>query len=239
MLALLDAPAEVTAGGTRIPPSPADVPVRLEAVSFAYPSRASVVLDAVDLELAPGETVALVGESGAGKSTIAALLLRLAEPTAGRVTVGGVDLADCDLDAWRSHLAWLPQHPTIVRGTVADNIRLGGREASGRSVRRAAALARVDVVLDTEVGDGGQPLSAGERRRIGLARAFLRDAPFVVLDEPTADLDPDNAELVAEAIERLCADRTVLLVTHRLEVARSADRIVVLEGGRLAEPVAA
>jgi thiol reductant ABC exporter CydD subunit len=230
MLTLLDAPDEVSGGGRRS--APIDAPIRLESVTFAYPSRQELVLDGVDLELLPGETVALVGESGAGKTTIAALLLRLAEPSSGRVTVGGVDLAECDVDAWRARVAWLPQHPTIVRGTVADNVRLG---ASSGSVRQAAALAGVDVALDTEVGDGGQPLSAGERRRIGLARAFLRDAAFVVLDEPTADLDPDNAELITEAIEQLCADRTVLLVTHRLDVARVADRIVVLERGRIAE----
>jgi thiol reductant ABC exporter CydD subunit len=244
ILALVDAPAEVGSGGA---PAPAAGVVRFESVSFAYPSRAAPVLDGLDLELRPGETVALVGESGAGKSTVASLLLRLAEPTAGRVTVDGVDLASCDTEAWRRQLAWVPQHPTIFRGTVADNVRLGRSDASADEVRAAAALAGADAFVrslpggyETLVGDGGRPLSAGERRRIALARAFLRDAPLVILDEPTADLDPESAELVARAVERLRVGRTVLLIAHRPELARRADRIVVLERGAvLAEREAA
>ena len=208
---------------------PATAAVRLEGVSFAYPSRAGLVLDGLDLELAPGETVALVGESGAGKSTVAALLLRLAEPAAGRVTVGGVDLAAAATPrAWRRQLAWVPQHPTIFRGTVADNIRLGEPDATRRATSaQAAALAGADAFVralpagyETLVGDGGRPLSAGERRRIALARAFLRDAPLVVLDEPTADLDAASAELVARrdrAAARAAA--RVLLIAHRPELA--------------------
>jgi ATP-binding cassette, subfamily C, bacterial CydD len=239
MLDLLDAPPALGSGGARIPPSPAGVPVRLERVRFAYPARPAPVLDELDLELAPGETVALVGESGAGKSTVAALLLRLLEPTAGRVTLGGVDLARCRTDAWRQLVAWVPQHPTLLRGTLSDNIRLGDPAASDRRVRQAAVLAGADRFIDalpegleTVVGDGGRPLSAGERRRIGLARAFLRDAPLVILDEPTADLDPASAGLVAEAVERVCAGRTVLLIVHRPELVRLADRLVHLERGR-------
>ena len=208
-------------------------------MSFAYPARPGLVLNGLELELSPGETVALVGASGAGKSTVASLLLRLAEPTAGRITVGGVDLANCDTEAWRRQLAWVPQQPTIFRGTVADNIRLG--RADVKSVRDAAMLAGADRFVealpfgyDTLVGDGGRPLSAGERRRIALARAFARDAPLVILDEPTADLDRTSAEVVAEAIERLRQSRTVLLIAHRPELALRADRVVVLEGGTAA-----
>ena len=239
ILTLLDAPPEVAAAGERPAPSPATAAVRFERVSFAYPARPGLVLDGLDLELHPGATVALVGESGVGKSTVASLLLRLAEPTAGRISVGGVDLAHCDTDAWRRQLAWVPQHPTIFRGTVADNIRLG--RADVRSVRDAAILAGADRFIEalplgyeTLVGDGGRPLSAGERRRIALARAFARDAPLVILDEPTADLDRTSAEVVAEAIERLRQGRTVLLIAHRPELASRADRVVVLEGGRAA-----
>jgi thiol reductant ABC exporter CydD subunit len=239
ILALVDAPPEVSTAGTLAPPSPAAGPVRLEGVSFAYPARAGLVLDGLDLELAPGETVALVGESGAGKSTVASLILRLAEPAAGRVTVGGVDLAHCDTAAWRRQLAWVPQLPTVFRGTVAENIRVGRAEAGDDEVRAAAALAGADDFVralpagyDTVVGDGGRPLSAGERRRIALARAFLRDAPLVVLDEPTADLDPESAELVGRAVERLRRGRTVLVVAHRPELARRADRVVALAGGK-------
>jgi thiol reductant ABC exporter CydD subunit len=239
MLSLVEAPAEIGPGGALVAPSPATIPVRFEHVSFAYPARPGLVLDRLDLELLPGETVALVGASGAGKSTVASLLLRLAEPTSGRVTVGGADLARCDPEAWRRQLAWVPQHPTIFRGTVGDNIRLGHAEV--KSVRDAAMLAGADRFIemlplgyDTLVGDGGRPLSAGERRRIALARAFACDAPLVILDEPTADLDRTSAEVVAEAIERLRQGRTVLLIAHRPELTLRADRVVVLEGGRAA-----
>jgi ABC-type multidrug transport system fused ATPase/permease subunit len=160
---------------------------------------------------------------------------------AGRVTVGGVDLAWCDTEGWRRQLAWVPQHPTIFRGTVTDNIRLGRAEAADEAVRDAAKLAGAHEFVcalpdgyDTLVGDGGRPLSAGERRRIALARAFLRDAPLVVLDEPTADLEPESAQLVGRAVDRMRRGRTVLLIAHRPELARHADRVVVLEGGRAA-----
>jgi thiol reductant ABC exporter CydD subunit len=237
MLALLDAPVAAREGGPRPAPSPAVAPVRLERVAFSYPARPGRVLDGLDLELAPGETVALVGESGAGKSTVASLLLGFLEPTAGRVTVGGVDLADCRVQDWRALVAWVPQHPVLVRASVADNIRLG-RPASDRAVRAAAALAGADAFVGdlpsgyaTLVGDGGRPLSPGERRRIGLARAFLGDPALVVLDEPTADLDPASVEHVSRAVERLGAGRTVLLIAHRPEVVAHADRIVRLEAG--------
>jgi ATP-binding cassette, subfamily C, bacterial CydD len=241
MLTLLNSPPEVAAAAVRRAPSPTHVPVRFEHVSFAYPSRPGLVLDELDLELLPRETVALVGESGAGKSTVASLLLRLAEPSAGHITVGGIDLADCDADGWRRHLAWVPQQPTIFRGTVADNIRLARADASDDEVRAAARLAGADTFVralpagyETTVGDGGRPLSAGERRRIALARAFVRDASLVVLDEPTADLDAESATIVSGAVEWLCGNRTVLLIAHRPELARCADRVVVLEGGRSA-----
>ena len=221
--------------GAAIPPSPRHAPVRFEGVSYAYPTRPRPAVADLDLELEPGEMVALTGPSGAGKSTIAALLLLLAEPTAGRVTVGGVDLAECDPASWRAQVAWVPQRPTLFRGTVADNIRLGKAGAPDAAVREAAAQAGADGFVralpdgyETVVGDGGRPLSAGQVRRIALARAFLRDAPLVILDEPTADLDAASAEIVAAAVERLLAGRTVLLVTHRPELETRADRVVRL-----------
>jgi ATP-binding cassette, subfamily C, bacterial CydD len=238
MLDLLDAPSAFAGGGRLVPPSPREVPVRLESVSFAYPSRPGLVLNDFALELLPGETVALVGSSGAGKTTVASLLLRLAEPVSGRVTVGGIDLAECQTELWRRLIAWVPQRPTIFSGTVAENIRLGSDAAGERGVRDAAVLAGADRFIralpagyETLVGDGGRALSAGERRRIALARAFIRDAPFVILDEPTADLDRTSADVVAEAIERLRARRTVLLIAHRPELVAHADRVVELEGG--------
>jgi thiol reductant ABC exporter CydD subunit len=243
IFALLDGPPAVVSGGGRIAPSPADATVRLEDVTFAYPARPALVLDGFDLVLRPGEVVALVGPSGAGKSTVADILLRLAEPTGGRVTVGGLDLADCDVGAWRDHLAWVPQRPAIVRGTVAENLRLGCPTATDREVRDAASLAGADAFVRslpdgyaTVVGDGGRVLSAGERRRIALARAFLRRAPLVILDEPTADLDPVSSDVVAEAIMRFPPGTSVLLIAHRPELVRHADRVVGLRDGRAVAP---
>lgn len=214
--------------------------VRLEHVSFCYPGRDGWALDSVDLEIAVGETVALVGPSGAGKSTIASLLLRLAEPTEGRVLADGFDAGEVDPRAWRRQLAWLPQRPSLLRGTVAENIALGEPRAGLDRVRAAAALAGADDFVkslpggyETLVGEGGRPLSAGQTRRIALARAFLREAPFVVFDEPTAHLDGESAELVAAAIESRRGCCTMLLITHRPELAARCDRSVGIENGRL------
>jgi len=223
-------------------PDPANVPITFASVSFSYPARDVDVLRSVDLRLEPGETVALVGPSGSGKSTLLSLLLRFAEPSQGRVLVGTDDLGSLDAATWRRRIAFVPQGPTLFRGTVADNIRLGDPTAGSEDVQAAARLAgahefvsRLPLGYETEVGEGRRQLSAGERRRVALARAFLRDAPLVLLDEPTADLDPLSATLVADAIERLRVGRTLLLVAHRPELAARADRIVRLEDGRIRE----
>jgi thiol reductant ABC exporter CydD subunit len=216
--------------------------VRLEDVSYAYPAREGLVLDGVDLELRPGETVALVGPSGSGKSTVASIVLGLAHPLGGRVLVDGRERGDEDLAAWRRQVAWVPQRATIFTGTVAENIRLADASASDERVRKAARQAGADGFVarlpdgyETVIGDGGRPLSAGEGQRIALARAFLRDAQLVVLDEPTANLDPVNAEAVAQAMERLFEGRTALVIAHRPELARRADRVVRLDAGRVVE----
>jgi ATP-binding cassette, subfamily C, bacterial CydD len=241
LLDLIEAPPTVVAGHDA-PPDLRTATVRLERVSFSYPSRPVPVLDRVDLELAPGELVALVGPSGAGKSTVASLLLRLAEPTDGRVVADGRDAACCSPEGWRLQAAWVPQRPALLRATVAENIRLSDPAAAEERVRAAAELAGADGFIRdlpdgyrTVVGDGGRPLSAGQVQRIALARAFLRDAAIVVLDEPTANLDAASAEIVSDAIERLRPGRTVLLICHRPELAARADRIVRLEGGRVTE----
>ena len=237
--------APAARSGTTSPPSPRELPVRLEGVSFSYPARPGLVLESVQLELVPGETLALIGPSGAGKSTIAALLLKLAEPTRGRVTVGNVALSKCESRAWRARVAWVPQRPTLFRGTVADNVRLGDPGADDDRVREAAMLAGADAFIralpdgyDTIVGEGGRPLSAGQLQRIALARAFLRDAPLVILDEPTANLDRESADVVAEAVERLRIGRTVLLCVHHGGLAARADRVVRLEAGRVVQATA-
>jgi thiol reductant ABC exporter CydD subunit len=241
MFALLDAPGSVVPANARLAPSPSRAPVRLEQVSFSYPIRSGLVLDGMDLELSPGETVALVGQSGAGKSTVAELLLGLIEPSSGRVSVGGVDLRACRPESWRRLVAWVPQHPTMFRGSVAENIRLGDPTASDRGVRDAAALAGADEFVcalpngyETLIGDGERRLSPGERRRIGLARAFLRDAPLVILDEPTADLDPGSVAAISGAVRRLQQGRTMLLIAHRPELVDHADRVVCLARGAAA-----
>jgi thiol reductant ABC exporter CydD subunit len=230
--------AEGATAGAR--PGDVGVEIRLEGVSCAYPTRDRAVLDRVDLELGAGETVALVGPSGSGKTTLASLILGLVPPTAGRVLVDGHDLAQLDLAAWRRRIAWVPQRATIFSGTVADNIRLGDRSADDERVREAARLAGADGFVEalpsgyeTRVGDGGRTLSAGEGQRIALARAFLRGASLVVLDEPTANLDPVNAAAIAEAMQGLAGGRTVLVIAHRPELAAHADRVVRLEAGRV------
>jgi len=216
--------------------------VRLESVSYAYPSRTGRVLDSVDLELSAGETVALVGPSGSGKSTLASIILGLAEPTEGRVLRRETEQGDGNLAAWRRDVAWVPQRPTIFTGTVAENIRLGDPDAGDERVRTAARLAGAEGFIDglprgyeTAVGDGGRPLSAGQSQRIALARAFLRDAKLVVLDEPTANLDPANAEAVAEVMQQFSGGRTVLVIAHRPELAARADRVVRLDAGRVVD----
>ena len=242
LLDLTEAPPAPDVARSRSPvPDLRTATIRLERVSFRYPSRLHPALEDVDLELAAGETVALVGPSGAGKSTIASLLLLLAEPTAGRVLADGIDVAAFEPQAWRRQLAWLPQRPAVLRGTVAENIRLADPTASLERVRAAAELAGADGFVDalprdyeTVVGDGGRPLSAGQARRLALARVFLRNAPLAILDEPTAHLDSESADHVAAAIDGYRGRCTMLVISHRSELAAHCDRIVRIEDGRAA-----
>ncbi len=222
-------------------PDPSRDPVRLHGVRFEYPRRPGLALDGVEMEIAPGQVTALVGDSGAGKSTVARLVMRMADPTEGKVSCGGVDLRAIEPERWHELIAWVPQRPALFAGTVAENIRLGAPDASDLRVRRAARAAnalefieQLPEGMQTRLGDGGRRLSAGQAQRIALARAFLREAPLVVLDEPTAHLDEAGAAQVSEAIERLAAGRTMLLIVHRPSLALRADHILRLEGGRLA-----
>jgi ATP-binding cassette, subfamily C, bacterial CydD len=236
ILDLIDVPPTMATGGAE-PPAEWST-VRLEDVSLAHPGRDGHVLDGLDLELRRGEVVALVGESGAGKSTVASLLLALRVPDAGKVTVDGADLAGLDPAAWRRQVAWLPQKPTLFRGSLRENIALGDPQASEARIEAAARLAGADAIArelphgyDTVIGDGGRSLSAGEARRVALARALVRDAPLLVLDEPAANLDAASVDVIAAALRAVRRDRAVLLIEHSPQLAALAGRVVVLQGG--------
>lgn len=248
LFAILDLPVPAPAPAPVLPDL-ATVPIRFDAVSYAYAPRPGApvaapppALDALTFTLAPGERMALVGPSGAGKSTVAGLLLRFLEPTAGQVWVGAQPLAAIPAAAWRTQVAWVPQHPYLFHGTVAENIRLGRPQATWAEVARAAEVAHAAAFIaalpqgyDTMIGERGARLSAGQAQRIGLARAFLKNAPLLILDEATAHLDPEHESLIMEAMARLMEGRSVLLIAHRLGTAARADRVLVLDGGRLVE----
>jgi ATP-binding cassette subfamily C protein CydCD len=209
-----------------------------EGVTVRYPGRSVDAVSNVSFSVEPGETVALVGPSGAGKSTLLSVLLGFVRPAEGRVRIGGADLTDADLEQWRSRIAWVPQRPHLYAGTIAENVRLARPDADDDAVRRAlrdaGALEFVDALaggVDTVLGEDGAGLSAGQRQRLALARAFLADRPVLLLDEPTAALDGATEAEVVAAVRRLAAGRTVLLVVHRPALLEVADRVV-----RLAEP---
>jgi thiol reductant ABC exporter CydD subunit len=218
--------------------------LRLDGVGFGYPGRASAALAGVSMAVDPGERVAILGPSGSGKTTLARLLLRFDRPGHGRMRYGTTDLRDVDLDRWRASVAWLPQRPQLLSGTIADAIRLGRPDASADDVAEAARLADADAFIralpagyETAVGDGGNGLSAGQLRRVALARALLRDAPILLLDEPTTSLDPESAAAVAAALAALPRDRTMIVITHDDDLARRvADRVVRLDAGRVLVP---
>lgn len=217
--------------------------VTFDQVGFHYPNREDVrVLDGIDLELRAGETVALVGGSGAGKSTLASLITAFRAPTDGTLLVDGTPIGDHGLTALRRRMALVPQEVILFGGTIEENIRYGRPEATQDDVRKAAedALALPFIKgfpegFDTLVGERGVQLSGGQRQRIALARAFLRDPELLLLDEATSALDAASEKAIQDALERLMEHRTSLVIAHRLSTVRSADRIAVMEGGRIVE----
>jgi thiol reductant ABC exporter CydD subunit len=233
-----------TGNGRGAVPNPTAAPVSLRSVSVRYPGRPTVALDHLDLDLHPAELVAVVGPSGSGKTTLGRVLLGLTRPDDGVMLAGGRPLGETDLEGWRGHVAWAPQHPSLVPGTVADNIALGRPRAPAAAIedaaRRAAAHPFIQRLPDgyaTVIGSGGQGLSAGQRQRIGLARALLRDASLLVLDEPTVHLDRVTARRVADTVDELRGSRTIVLITHDRELAARADRQLWLDAGRRVDPV--
>ncbi len=240
VFAVLEAPA--ASSGTRTNfPNPAVAGLVVDELCVTYPGRSEPALDGVSLSVQAGEMLALAGPSGCGKSTLLGVLLGLLRPESGSVRIGGVELCDLDLDAWRAQLAWVPQRPHLFKATIAQNVRLARSDASAEEVWAAVceagladAILKLPLGLETVLGDRGAGLSAGERQRIALARAFLRDAPLLLLDEPTANLDGETERDVVEAIRRLSRGRTVVLVAHRPALMAVADRVLELAPAEVA-----
>jgi ATP-binding cassette subfamily C protein CydCD len=230
IFAVLETP--VAASGSAEVPSGA---VAFEGVTVRYPGRSGDAVSDVSFVVGPGETVALVGPSGAGKSTLLNVLLGFVRPVEGRVRIGGADLAGLDLERWRSRIAWVPQRPHLFAGTIAENVRLARPDADDTAVARALEeagarefVAALPQGADTVLGEDGAGLSAGQRQRLALARAFLADRPVLLLDEPTAALDGETEAEIVTAVRRLAVGRTVLLVVHRPALLETADRVICL-----------
>jgi len=217
--------------------------LRFEKVSFRYPDGPHQVLHDIDLELAPGTVTALVGRSGSGKTTLARLLPRFYHPTAGRITLDGIDLGDYRLAPLRRTIAMVGQEVVLFDGSILDNIRYGmladaSREAAEQAARDAWAMEFIDRLpdgLDSRIGTDGMQLSGGQRQRIAIARALLKNAPLLILDEATSALDAESEQLVQRGLQRLMADRTTLVIAHRLTTVERADQVIVLDQGRIVE----
>jgi ATP-binding cassette, subfamily C, bacterial CydD len=216
--------------------------VEFSGVGYAYPGSDRAALSDLNLTLPAGTRTALVGRSGSGKSTLTNLLMRFVDPQEGSIRANGVEVTDLPVEVWRESLALVPQRPHLFYGSVLENIRLARPGTSREEVERAAELAGATEFIrhlpegyETRIGERGSRLSGGEAQRVAIARAFLKDAPVLVMDEPTSSLDPESERLIRVSLERLARDRTVLVIAHRLNTVYGADRIVVLEEGRLVE----
>ncbi|TPJ43826.1 ABC transporter transmembrane domain-containing protein [Mesorhizobium sp. B2-7-1] len=224
-------------------PATAKGAISFDEVSFSYPARPDrAAVHGLSFEVKPGETVAIVGPSGAGKSTVFSLILRFYDPESGRVVIDGVDVREADPAAIRQRIAIVPQDVTVFAASVRDNIGFGRQGASEAEIEAAAKaaladefIARLDKGYDSQVGERGVTLSGGQRQRIAIARAILRDAPILLLDEATSALDAESETLVQRALERLMRGRTTIVIAHRLATVLKADRILVMEGGRIVE----
>jgi ATP-binding cassette subfamily B protein len=228
-------------------PDEIDGRVDFDDVTFSYEGHDEVVVDGVSLSVEPGETIGLAGETGAGKSTLVSLVPRFHDVDAGAVRVDGIDVRDYDLQGLRRHVGVVEQNPYLFSGTVAENIGYGDLETlegpgvDERIVEAAKAAEAHEFVTDlpdgyeTQVGERGVKLSGGQRQRLAVARALLNDPAIIVLDEATSDVDTETEALIQESLERLIADRTAFVIAHRLSTIRDADRIVVMDDGRIVE----
>ena len=236
-------PAIVAPASPAALPAPARGEVIFDDVTFAYPTRAEAkALTSLSFRVAPGETIAIVGPSGAGKSTVFQLLMRFYDPTLGRVVIDGVDLREADPAALRAHIALVPQDPIIFGASIAENIAYGRPDAPMADIEQAAERAvaaefitRLDKGYATLAGERGVTLSGGQRQRLAIARAILKDAPVLLLDEATSALDAENEVLVQAALENIMKDRTTIVIAHRLATVLKADRILVMDEGRIVE----
>jgi thiol reductant ABC exporter CydD subunit len=233
-------PPTVPAGGSQAPvPDLRSATIGLDRVTVAYPGRDHPALARLSLGISPGELIMLTGPSGAGKTTLLRLLLRFTEPTSGTVRAGGTDLAAVPVDPWRAQIAWVPQHPRLFGGSVADNIALGQPGACRAAIEEAARMAGAAAFIeslprgyDTPLGERAAELSAGQRQQLALARAFLRNAPLLLLDEPTAHLAPAAATAIGDVIRGPLAGRTIILVTHRDPGICEASQVIALDVAR-------
>ena len=241
VLDLLDTPVALAGGSTPLPLGMVEGEIRFEAVSFAYGGR-DPLLENFDLTIPAGSTIGIVGSTGSGKSTLVKLLLRLYGLQGGRILLDGIPIDQLRLDDLRKAIGLVSQEVFLFHGSVADNIAYGSFGATRQAIARAAALAEAAGFIEdlpqgyhTLVGERGQRLSGGQRQRIALARAILKDPPVLILDEATAAVDNETEAAIQRSLDRLTADRTTLVIAHRLSTVRHADRIVVLEQGRLVE----
>ncbi len=239
---ILDIPAPVKGGSTTTSRPSSSLTIEFEDVGYVYPGSTQPALSGISLTLSAGSCTALVGQSGSGKSTLVNLLARFLDPNSGRILANGVPVSGLPVESWREKLALVPQRPHLFYGSVWENIRMARPGATREEVEEAARLAGVEEFIgrlpegyDTGVGERGARLSGGEAQRVAIARAFLKDAPILIMDESTSSLDPESERLIGAALERLIRDRTVLVIAHRLSTVYRADRIAVLENGRLVE----